>query len=106
MLVRIIEHSRGYYERREVPRGSEYVWHPERFVLAYGCGEEAVLLGLLGDAQCPCGADLAPFVRGKRRAGTGEKRETNRPWRPSYRVRSRTSRNFEYDTWQELKTLE
>jgi hypothetical protein len=74
--------------------------------LACGCGEEAILLGLLGDAQCPCGADLAAFVRGKRRAGTGEKRDTNRPWRSSYRVRSSTSRNSEYNTWQELRTLE
>ncbi len=46
-------------------RGTEYVWHSERFVLECGCGEKTILLGFLGDARYLCGADLAASVRGK-----------------------------------------
>lgn len=63
-MARIRKHSRGYYECREVPYGTEYVWYPERFMLECGCGEKTTLPGFLGDARCLCGADLAASVRG------------------------------------------
>ena len=62
-MVRILEHSRGYYDCREVPRGTEYVWRPARFVLECGCGEKTLLLGFLDGSRCLCGADLAASVR-------------------------------------------
>lgn len=105
-MVRILEHCRGYYDCREVPCGTEYVWRPERFVLECGCGEKTILLGFLGDARCLCGADLAASVRRTPEARTVEEGDTNYPWRPSYRARSRANRNCEYDAWQELRALE
>jgi hypothetical protein len=71
-MVHILEHSRGYYDCREVPCGTEYVWRPERFVLECDCGEKSILVGFLGDVRCLCGTHLTAFVRGKLGACTVE----------------------------------
>lgn len=109
MTVRVLEHSRGYYDCREVPFGTEYVWCPGRIVLECACGEQATLLGSSGDARCQCGTDLAAFVRSKLRTKprgrTMEEGDTNHPWRPTYQAWSGANRK--YDSWQEeLRELE
>jgi hypothetical protein len=106
VIVRILEHSRGYYDYREVPCATEYVWRPARFVLECGCGEKTLLLGFLDGSRCLCGADLAAAVRRRPGARTVEVEDTNYPWRPSYRAWSSANRNCEYDVWQELRALE
>ena len=98
-MVRILEHSRGYYDYREVPCGTEYVWRPARFVSECGCGEKTLLLGFLDGSRCLCGTKDAG-------ARTVEVEDANYPWRPSYRVWSSANRNCEYDVWQELRALE
>lgn len=105
-MVRILEYSRGYYDYREVPCGTEYVWRPARFVSECGCGEKTLLLGFLDGSRCLCGADLAASVRKTPGARTVEVEDANYPWRPSYRVWSSANRNCEYDIWQELRALE
>ncbi len=105
-MVHMLEHSRGYYDRREVRCGTEYVWRPERFVLECDCGEKSILVGFLGDVRCLCGTDLTAFVRGKLGGRTVEGGDTDYPWRPSHRVWSSADRNCEYDAWQELRQLE
>jgi hypothetical protein len=101
-MVRILEHSRGYYECREVPYGTVYVWCPERFVRECGRGEKTILRG------CPLPVRRGPrrLRAGKAGGAHGGRGDTNCPWRPSRRVRSRAKTNFEYDVWQELRALE
>ncbi len=101
-MVRILKHSRGYYECQEVPFGTVYIWRPDRFVLECGCGNKTTLRGFLGDARCLCGADLAASIRGKPGVRTVEEGDTNYPWRPSYRAWSSTNRNSKTrprDSW-------
>jgi hypothetical protein len=105
-MVRILEHSRGYYDCREVSCGTEYVWRPERLVLECGCGVTTILLGFLGNSRCLCGADLAASVRRTTGTHTVEEGDTNCPWRPLYRAWSSANRHCEYDIWQELRALE
>lgn len=62
-MVRILEHSRGYYECREVPYGNECVWRPERFVRECGCGEKTILRG------CPLPVRREPRRLRAREAG-------------------------------------
>lgn len=105
-MVRILEHSRGYYDCWEVPCGTEYLWRPERFVLECGCGEKTILVGFLGDSRYLCGADLAASVRRTPGARTVEEGDTNYPWRLLYAAWSSANRSCEYDAWQELRALE
>ena len=105
-MVRILEHSRSYYDCQEVPCGTEYVWRPQHVVLECGCGEKTILLGSLDGSRCLCGADLAASVRRTPGARSLEEEDTNYPWRPLYRVWSSVNKNSEYDAWQELRALE
>jgi hypothetical protein len=98
-MVRILEHSRGHYERREVPCGTEYIWRPERCV-------RIIFLCFLINSRCLCDADLAASVRRMLGARTGRERNANYPWRPSYRAWSSASSNREHEAWQELRALE
>jgi hypothetical protein len=105
-MVRMLEHSRGHYERREVPCGTEYIGRPERCVIECGCGERIIFLCFLINSRCLCDADLAASVRRMLGARTGRERNANYPWRPSYRAWSSASSNREHEAWQELRALE
>ena len=76
-MVRILEHSRGYYDCREVPCGTEYVWRPARFVLECGCGEKTLLLGFLG-GPAACAVRISP--------PRYERRRRHAPWKWRMRI--------------------
>ena len=65
-MVRVLHHSRGYYDCREVPCGTEYVWRPARFVLECGCGEKTLLLGFLDGSAARAVRISPPRYEGRR----------------------------------------
>ena len=70
----------GHYERREIPFGRTYEWHPGYVVLECDCGERLTITGTSATTCCRCGADHSAVARDiqGRKGRLGD--NVTRPW--------------------------
>jgi hypothetical protein len=62
-MVQILERVEAHYEKREMPFGKTYGWHPASVALECDCGEKVTLSATSTTTTCSrCGADLGTFV--------------------------------------------